>query len=522
MRYKADNVKINIDLLLKTKEREAIIKRIGLREESVKEFEILRKSLDCRYRDTKGIFYVYTVTFLYDKRINKKNVKPYKIKQINRINFNKNNDFTPVIVGAGPSGLMCGYYLLKMGYKPVILERGKDMRERVLDVKGFSDNGDLNPNSNVVFGLGGAGTFSDGKLNSRVKSDLKYEVFDIFIKMGAGKEIRYMAKPHLGTDKIREVISNLKEYMIDLGAVFHFDSTVTDFFIEDNKIKGVEVNGSEVINADTVILAIGSSARDTIYTLHKRKVNLENKPFAVGFRIEHLREEIDKCVYGSFYNHKLLKGGEYVLTYHDEKMNKGVYSFCQCPGGVVVASSSNKNQVVTNGMSFSKRNMINTNSAIVVNVNESDYGSEILSGVKFQEKIEKKAFEMGGGDFNAPCMDVYDFLEMKGKCSVKPSYKPGVKYVDIRNFYDEKISASIKNALKYFNECIPCFYNGVLTAVETRTSSPVRILRDKESYQSVNIKGLYPIGEGAGYAGGILTSAIDGIKIAMKLNEIRR
>ena len=250
MRYKADNVKINIDLLLKTKEREAIIKRIGLREESVKEFEILRKSLDCRYRDTKGIFYVYTVTFLYDKRINKKNVKPYKIKQINRINFNKNNDFTPVIVGAGPSGLMCGYYLLKMGYKPVILERGKDMRERVLDVKGFSDNGDLNPNSNVVFGLGGAGTFSDGKLNSRVKSDLKYEVFDIFIKMGAGKEIRYMAKPHLGTDKIREVISNLKEYMIDLGAVFHFDSTVTDFFIEDNKIKGVEVNGSEVINAD--------------------------------------------------------------------------------------------------------------------------------------------------------------------------------------------------------------------------------------------------------------------------------
>ena len=520
-KYLIENIKINIENLSGVGEREAIINRLRLTEQKVKNFKILRKSLDARKRNSDGIYYVYSVTLDYPIKPHNVGYKVsiYKEKSIPKLDLTKKKNINPIVVGSGPSGLFAALYLAKMGYEPLVFERGEDIKNRVKTVKNFFDNGVLNENSNVQFGLGGAGTFSDGKINSRIKGNLKYEVLDTFIKCGAPKDIRYLNKPHLGTDKLRIIVDDLKALIEYYGGKFYFNSTVTDLIIEQNEVKGVIINDKDEYLSNTVVLGIGNGARDTFKMLEKYKVNIENKPFAVGFRVEHLREDIDKCCYSSYAGNSELGAGSYNLTFHDENTKKGIYSFCNCPGGVVIAGASSKGQVVTNGMSFRSRNMINTNSAIVVNVNENDYGRGLFAGVEFQEKLERKAFEMGGKDYKAPYMKITDFLNIKGSVDVKPSYLPGVKECDLNELLPDNLISSIKDSFGYFHGFFNTFYNGIITGVETRTSSPIRILRDKITLESENIKGLYPVGEGAGYAGGILSSAVDGIKAAQAINE---
>lgn len=520
-KYLIENIKINIDNLISSGEREVIINKLHLTEQKVKDFKILRKSLDARKRNTEGVFYVYSVILSYPVKPGTKGCKVsiYKDRNVHTINLNKKRKLSPIIVGSGPSGLFCALYLAKMGYAPIVFERGEDIRNRVKTVKKFFENGILNLNSNVQFGLGGAGTFSDGKINSRIKNPLKTEVLETFVKCGAPRDIMYLNKPHLGTDKLRVIVEDLKALIEYYGGRFYFNSVVTDLIIKDNAVKGVIVNDDKEYISDCVVLAVGNGARDTFNILGKNNVNMTNKSFALGFRVEHLREEIDRCCYGKFAGHKVLGAADYNLTYHDDLYKKGVYSFCNCPGGVVVAGASGEGQVVTNGMSFRSRNMTNTNSAIVVNVNESDYGSDLFAGIRFQEALEHRAFEMGGGNYNAPYMSIRDFLGIKGKTNVTPSYLPGVKECDMNELLPENLTLSIKSSFEYFNKFFDTFYNGVITGVESRTSSPVRILRNKLTLESENIKGLYPVGEGAGYAGGILSSAVDGIKAAIVIND---
>ncbi len=517
-RYYVDNIKINIDLLLSSKEREAIINKLYLKEQLVKNFKIIRKSLDSRHRNDKGIFYVYSVEFDYERPLKYKKVeKKETLSSFEAVT--KGKDRNPIIVGAGPGGLFAGLYLAKAGYKPLIFERGEDIKDRVNSVNTFFSEGILNTKSNIAFGLGGAGTFSDGKLNSRIKSPYGKDVLDFLIRCGGSKEIAYKAKPHLGTDQLRKVVGNLKMEIESLGGQFFFSSDVTDINIKDGEVKSIVVNEKDEYPTDTLILAVGNGAKDIFRMLHNKGVFLENKPFAVGFRVEHLKEEVDKCCYGKYYEHSALKASEYVLKYNDFDTKRGVYSFCNCPGGVVVASSSDENRVVTNGMSFYNRNMINSNSAIVINVNEEDYGSDPLAGLEFQDSLEEKAFMLGGKNYYAPYSSIKDYLEVSGDTNTTPTYKPGVKEVDMNLALPYELNYVIKKGLSHFSNILPCFNNGVITGIETRTSSAVRIVRDKETYESVNVKGLYPIGEGAGYAGGILSSCVDGINLSLKLTK---
>lgn len=515
--YKGDNIHVNIDELINTKEREAIIKKLKLKENVLKDFKILKKSLDARKRDEKGIFYNYSVSFRYPYKLKDKYFSLIKEEKNVKNNYCVKTNIKPVIIGSGPSSLFAALCFVKEGISPVILERGEDIAKRVRDVKEFWEGGKLKINSNVQFGLGGAGTFSDGKLNSRIKSPYTQEILSLFVEFGASREIMYLAKPHIGTDKLRGIVSDIKEYLEKNGAVFYFNSKVTDFIIKENKIKGVIVNDKDEFIGDTVIMGIGNGARDTFKKLNEKGVKMASKPFAVGFRAEHLQEEINKACYGKYYNHPVLKAGEYALKYNDDETKKGVYSFCNCPGGVVINSSSEENRLVTNGMSFYKRNMINANSAIVISVDESDFGKGVLDGIRFQEKIEEAAFGFGGGMGCAPFMSIREFLGEKGKSNVTPTFKPGVTESDLRLMFDDYLINIMKKAMKSYIAYMPCFIDGCLTAVESRTSSPVRILRDNETFESVNIKGLYPIGEGAGYAGGILSSAVDGYKVAKKI-----
>lgn len=525
-KYQISNIKIDFKILETTKQREAIINKLGLVEQLVKEFKIIKKSLDARKRNSAGIFYVYTVSFSYSEKIR----LSQDVKIIDKNSENeqvisdsemlKNKNIKPVIVGAGPAGLFAALYLAKMGYKPLIFDRGKDIEERTSDVNNFSATGEINPESNISFGLGGAGTFSDAKLNSRVKSPLRKAVLEEFISVGAPKSIIYDAKPHLGTDKIRVIMSDLKAKIEYYGGEFHFSSKLTDIKISNNKVESIIINNEDEYQTDALIIAIGNAAKDTFKMIHELKIDMSNKPFAVGFRVEHKREEIDRAVYGQYAGSKILGAGSYNLTYNDKETGRGIYSFCNCPGGVVVAAANDYNQVATNGMSFYNRSMENTNSAIVVNVTSKDFGDEVLGGVKFQEEIERKAFELGGGDYKAPCQSVYEFMGIEDKkTNVVPTYKPGVKYTDLNDLLPKELNTAIQNGLKKFSAIFPCFAHGILTGVESRTSSPVRIIRDNKTLESTNTKGIYPAGEGSGYAGGILSSAVDGIKIALAINN---
>ena len=427
----------------------------------------------------------------------------------------------PIIIGFGPCGLFAALILAQMGFKPIVLERGKDVRARTKDTWELWRNNTLNPESNVQFGEGGAGLFSDGKLYSQIKDPKFYgrKVMHEFVRAGAPEEILYVSKPHIGTFRLTGVVAKMREEIKALGGEVRFESRVTDFVINRGQIEGVVLGNGETLYSKHVVLAVGHSARDSFRTLHSRGVFVEAKPFAIGFRIEHPQSVIDSARLGKYAGHPALGAADYKLVHHANN-GRAVYSFCMCPGGTVVAATSEEGRVVTNGMSQYSRNERNANSGIVVGINpEEDFPGSPLAGLDLQESLESKAFELGGSDYCAPAQLVGDFI--KGKASsklgtIEPSYKPGIKLGDLASALPDYAINAMREALPAFGRQIKDFdrADAILTGVETRTSSPIRIRRDKDTLQSINTRGLYPAGEGAGYAGGILSAGVDGIKIA--------
>ncbi|MFC5740389.1 NAD(P)/FAD-dependent oxidoreductase [Dyella tabacisoli] len=438
----------------------------------------------------------------------------------------------PVVIGFGPCGIFAALILAQMGFKPIVLERGKEVRERTKDTWGLWRKHILNPESNVQFGEGGAGTFSDGKLYSQIKDPkhLGRKVLVEFVKAGAPEEILYVSKPHIGTFRLVTMVENMRAEIESLGGEIRFQQRVTDLLLEnsadnhghDKQIRGVRLASGEEIRTDHVVLALGHSARDTFEMLHERGVFVEAKPFSIGFRIEHPQSLIDQARLGKYAGHPLLGAADYKLVHHAAN-GRAAYSFCMCPGGTVVAATSEENRVVTNGMSQYSRNERNANAGIVVGITPADYPGGALAGIAFQRALESKAFELGGGNYEAPAQLVGDFIAGKPSTqlgSVEPSYKPGVKLGDLSPSLPDYAIAAIREALPAFDKQIKGFamHDAVLTGVETRTSSPLRITRGNDC-QSLNVRGLYPAGEGAGYAGGILSAGVDGIKVAEALAQ---
>ena len=510
---------IKLSILKDTKDE--LIKKISkkVNEKNIELIKINKKSIDAR--DKENIYYVYEVIINVPNenkiKLNNDVVKYNEEKYSYSITGNKNMKERPIIIGSGPAGLFIGYMLSIEGYNPIIIERGEKIEDRIKTVDKFFKEGVLNPNSNIQFGEGGAGTFSDGKLNTLVKDKREEKVFEIFVENGAPKEILYESKPHIGTDILRIVIKNMRNKMIENGANFRYNSTLTDILIKDGRVKSIIINNKEKIKCETLILAIGHSARDTFKMLYKKGINMISKPFAIGIRIQHESDLINESMYGKYA--KYLNAASYKLTYK-AKDNRGVYSFCMCPGGFVVNSSSNKNKLVINGMSNYKRDEKNSNTALIVTVNENDYGKELFDGMNFQEQIEEKAYNIGKGKI--PTQNYIDFKNNKESIKLinEPSFKGDYKLSNINDILPKYICNDLIEAIEYFNTKIKGYNNdnSIISAPETRTSSPIRILRD-DNYQT-NIKGIFPIGEGSGYSGGITTSAMDGIRCFEKIISI--
>ena len=513
------DIKIREDLL-EEKVLEKALQKNRLQKEDVKKWYIYKKSIDARKKE--DIFYNYTIDIeLKDNNKEKRfeKIEEYKMPEIK---VKRTSKIQPVIIGAGPAGLFSALIFVENGIKPILIEKGKRVEDRVKDVEEFINNRKFNSKSNIQFGEGGAGTFSDGKLNTGNSSIYSRKVLEEFVKFGAPKEIMYVAKPHLGTDNLVKIVKNIREYILQQGGQIFFDEEVIDFEIEKNQIKSV-ITPRRKIETDSVILAIGHSARDTFKKLNELGVKIAPKNFAVGVRIEHLQKDINMAQYGNKTKLKL-GSADYKLVYHASN-GRTCYTFCMCPGGKVMASNSEENSIVTNGMSNFARDGENANSALLVNVSVEDFYKESpLDGMYFQEKLEKKAFELGGKNYNAPIQRVEDFLENKTTTNlgkIKPTYMPGVTFADLNEILPEFVSNTLKEGLTELDRKLYGFADNdaIMTGVETRSSSPVQITRDKETMKSINVQGLYPCGEGAGYAGGIMTAAIDGIKCAIKILE---
>jgi uncharacterized FAD-dependent dehydrogenase len=486
------------------------------------EFRISKRAVDAR---KKMIYFVYSVDFRLDEASEKidwnklpsgwrvREIAPYQYRIPDSLPCSKT---PPAIVGTGPCGLFAGLVLAEAGLNPIILERGKPVDQRVHDVNILMQNGKLNPESNIQFGEGGAGTFSDGKLYTLIHDPRTRFIFDRLVEAGAPPEILQEAKPHIGTDRLIQVVRTLRETIIGLGGQVRFQSKMTGCRIRQNRISAIEVNHQEILPVSALILAIGHSARDTMEMLFDSGLQMQAKGFSMGIRIEHLAEWISKFQYGSYWNDRRLPAAKYKLAVHLPG-KRSVYTFCMCPGGVVVPAASEPEGVVTNGMSEYAQNGINSNSALLVNVFPADCGKHPLAGMTFQQKWERKAYQSGGGDFTAPVQLLGDFLKNRVSDRFKkvfPTYRPDTQFTDLNTCLPLFIAEHLKTALPALNTRIKGFSHpdAVLTAVESRSSSPVRILRN-DSLQS-NIQGLYPAGEGAGYAGGIVSSAVDGIRIA--------
>ena len=516
---------LRVPLSEETPEIELIAKYLKISRENLKDINILHQAVDARRNNISFVYTFGVEVDLSEKTVSKildkdKNISIFPLAAETNVVFGKENlKLRPVIVGLGPAGLLLGYTLAKYGYRPIILERGQDVKNRIIDVQNFWQKGLLNENSNVQFGEGGAGAFSDGKLTTRVNNILIKDVLDILVEEGAPKEIKYLNKPHIGTDNLRKIVENMRNKIISFGGEIRFNSMLTNVIIDNKKLVKIKVNNDYEIECNNLFLAIGHSARDTYEMIYKNSIEIEAKAFAIGVRIEHPQDMIDEAQYGIYAKHKKLKRADYALTFQDKSTNRAAYSFCMCPGGFVIASSSEENSVVVNGMSMYKRDSKIANSALVVNVNPSDFGSDPLAGMNYQRFYERKAYNVGGNSYSAPVISVNDFLQgtlTTDKFLVEPSYKPGTKICDINLCLPNYVTDTLKNAIVSFGRKIKGFDhpNAPLTGIETRTSAPVRILRDS-NYQSVSAEGVYPVGEGAGYAGGIISAALDGYKVAL-------
>ena len=503
----------------------AIAERLGVAPADLLDFAVFKRGYDARKRD--AIVLVYTIdatltdeTAILEKFVQDQHVKPAPDTTYQFVGHAPENlAQRPVIVGFGPCGIMAGLLLAQMGFRPIILERGKKVRERTKDTWGLWRKNQLNPESNVQFGEGGAGTFSDGKLYSQIKDPKHYgrKVLTEFVKAGAPEEILYVSKPHIGTFRLVKMVENIRNEIEALGGEIRFQQQVTDVLIEDGHLRGVVLASGEQIRTDHVVLALGHSARDTFKMLFERGVFMEQKPFSLGFRIEHPQTLIDQARFGKHAGNELLGAADYKIVHH-AKNGRSVYSFCMCPGGQVVAATSEEGRVVTNGMSQYSRAERNANAGIVVGVTPEDYPGNPLAGLEFQRQWESRAYELGGGNYEAPGQLVGDFIKGIPSAqlgSVEPSYQPGVNLTDLATSLPGYAIEAIREALPAFERQIKGFsmYDAVLTGVETRTSSPLRITRGQDM-QSLNVKGLYPAGEGAGYAGGILSAGVDGIRVA--------
>jgi uncharacterized FAD-dependent dehydrogenase len=497
-------------------------KRLKLPPQAVLEVVIIRKALDARRKN--NISFVYTLDVkvsipegqVLSRLKGDKDVSIVSEYVPETITLGETKlEHPPVVIGFGPAGMLAALTLAQYGYRPLVLERGRDIDQRTKDVAEFWQTGQFDEDSNVQFGEGGAGTFSDGKLTTRVNDPLMRQVLDILVKAGAPNEITYLHKPHIGTDKLRHVVKNIRQQIIALGGQVEFEAKVTDIDVKDDQLQGIVVNENRYIPASVALLGIGHSARDTYKMLHRQGVAMEAKAFAIGVRIEHSQELIDQSQFGISAGHPNLTPADYSLVYHAKDSGRTAYSFCMCPGGLVVAASSEAGGVVTNGMSLYNRASGVANSALVVNVTPEDFGSDILSGIDFQRKYEQLAYQCGGSNYHAPVQTVGDFLAGTTGSTVfaaKPSYRPGVVAADLRQCLPSFVTDTLAQALPEFDRKIKGFAHpeAIMTGVETRTSAPVRIMRNSDA-SSINIKGLYPIGEGAGYAGGIMSAALDGL-----------
>lgn len=523
-----NNIKSNLDVDAAGL-KEIVSMKTGLEPERIKSLKIAKKSVDARNKSNVQFVYAldmevfgdedYIVSILAWKDI-------VQIKETASLSFAPKTfagGLRPVVAGTGPAGMFAGLALAEAGLRPILLERGKAVSERRKDVEFFWQTGHLNPESNVQFGEGGAGTFSDGKLMTGIKKDaFTARVLQELAAAGAPEEILYLAKPHIGTDKLAVVVRRIREKIVSLGGEYRFENRLENLIVRDGKLTGLKIAapGGKIYEqpTDRLILAVGHSARDTFEMLHKNGVYIEQKPFSVGVRIEHVQKSVDAAQYGRFAGHPALGAADYKLAAHFDN-GRSAYTFCMCPGGMVVAAASEPGRVVTNGMSEFARDGKNANAALLVGVEPRDFGSaHPLAGMYFQRCLEEAAFRAGGGDYRAPAQLVGDFLKKQVSTAVgnvNPSYRPGVRFADLSAVLPDFVTETMRRAIVEMDGKLRGFAaaDAVLTGVETRSSSPIRIMRDE--HFEANIKGLYPCGEGAGYAGGIVSSAVDGLKTCL-------
>lgn len=530
MKVNINNIIISLE---KNQDKEILreITKRGIKKENIERVIWNKRSIDSRKKNDIKFIYSIEVVLKSDIDISKlKDVNIAKEKEIP-----KREPLFPkkevAVIGAGPAGLFSALRLAEYGYIPIVFERGEEVDKRDITTSNFIKSDvynlkSLNPESNVQFGEGGAGTYSDGKLNTRIKSEYIDKVFREMVACGAQENIMWDYKPHIGTDVLKIVVKNIREKIKSMGGKFYFNSKLEDIHIKDSKVIGIDIirdqKSKEYYSIDSVILAIGHSSRDTYRMLRKKGICMENKPFAVGVRIEHLREDIDKMqygkfagnpLYGKFAGNPLLGAATYSVTHNNKKENRGVFSFCMCPGGVIVNAASETGGTLVNGMSYSQRDGKFSNSAIVVGIKENEFGDELFSGMKFQESLEKKTFDIGN-NYGAVYQNVIDFMNNRTtKSDIESSYEMKMNPYDINNLFPKFITDNMKSAFENWGKNSYFISNRVnLIAPETRTSAPVKIVRDIKG-ESINIKGLFPIGEGAGYAGGIMSAAVDGIKV---------